>query len=247
MCWSAGVSTAMVVTGTAATIYVARKGQSPAIWLTLAYFTVMEALQAAGYLVVDVCGSPANQVLTLLSVLHIVFQPFFINAFAMELVPREVGRKISISVYCLCFASAIFMLVQLYPLDWATSCRSDQYLCGTPLCLRSGNWHIAWDIPYNDFTIALDDFSGINWSFPSYILAVFVLPSLYGAWRFAVMHALAGPFFATLLTDDASEIPAIWCLFAIIIILLALVPQLRRWLHVRDWWLWPTSWRVAGV
>ena len=155
MCWSLGVSTGMVVVGTAATVYTARKGQPAAIYLTIGYFTIMEALQAAGYLVVNQCGLAANQVLTLLSVLHITFQPFFVNAFAMELIPAEVRHKIAFVVYGLCFASAIFMLMQLYPFDWATPCRMGQYLCGNELCMRSGAWHIAWDIPYNDFTIPL--------------------------------------------------------------------------------------------
>ena len=183
MCWSLSVSTGMVIVGAAATVYTARKGQPAAIYLTLGYFTTMEALQAAGYLVVNQCGLAANQVLPLLSVLHITFQPFFVNAFAMELIPAEVRHRIALVVYGLCFASAIFMLIQLYPLDWATPCRMGQYLCGNELCLRSGAWHIAWDIPYNDFTIPLDDATGINWSFPTYILVVFVLPALYGAWR----------------------------------------------------------------
>ena len=81
MCWSLSVSTGMVIVGAAATVYTARKGQPAAIYLTLGYFTTMEALQAAGYLVVNQCGLAANQVLTLLSVLHITFQPFFVNAF----------------------------------------------------------------------------------------------------------------------------------------------------------------------
>jgi hypothetical protein len=73
------------------------------------------------------------------------------------------------------------------------------------------------------------------------------LPALYGAWRFAVFHALAGPFFATLLTKDPGEIPAIWCFFAIIIILIALIPRLRTWFSVRDWWLWPASWKADAL
>jgi Family of unknown function (DUF5765) len=247
MCWSFSVSTAMVITGAATTVYAARKNQPAAIYLTLGYFTVMEALQAAGYLVVNACGSPANQVLTLLSILHITFQPFFVNAFCMQLIPREVRQRIQFVVYGLCFASAIFMIMQIYPVDWATPCRTGQYLCGTKICLRSGEWHLAWEIPYNDFTIPLDDATGVNWSFPSYILVVFVLPALYGAWRFAVFHALAGPFLATLLTKDPGEIPAIWCFFAIIIILLALIPRLRTWFSVRRWWLWPTSWKADAL
>lgn len=93
MCWSLSVSTGVAIIGAATTVYTARKGQPAAIYLTLGYFTIMEALQAGGYLVVNACGSAANQVLTLLSFLHITFQPFFVNAFAMELIPAEVRRK----------------------------------------------------------------------------------------------------------------------------------------------------------
>ncbi|MEL6418044.1 MAG: DUF5765 domain-containing protein, partial [Pseudomonadota bacterium] len=42
----------MVGLGTAATVAAARRGEPKAIWLTMGYFTAMEALQAAGYRVV---------------------------------------------------------------------------------------------------------------------------------------------------------------------------------------------------
>ena len=89
MCWSMGVSAAMVAFGGAATVVSARRGDPLAIPVTLGYFTFMEALQVAGYAVIDECTSPVNQSVTVLSVLHIVFRPIFINAFAMAL---EIGR-----------------------------------------------------------------------------------------------------------------------------------------------------------
>ena len=88
MCWSAGASIAMTAAGGAAMVVSAARGDPKAIWLTLGYFTVMEALQAAGYAVVDQCGSNANQGITLLSYLHIAGQPIVINAFAMAIAPR---------------------------------------------------------------------------------------------------------------------------------------------------------------
>ena len=63
--------------------------------------------------------------------------------------------------------------------------------------------------------------------FPAYLLAVFVLPLAYGAWRFVLFHALAGPILAGTLTDNPLEMPAIWCLFSIGIILIALSPGIR--------------------
>lgn len=243
MCWSASVSIAMVGVGAAATVVVAVRGQPPAIWLTLGYFTAMEALQAAGYGVVDQCGTTSNQAITLLSYLHIVFQPFFINAFTMELVPRQIKSRLRRGVYLCCAASSVVMLAQLYPFEWAGACRIGGSLCGTELCLTSGNWHIAWDIPYNGLLLPMTDALGIPSSFPTYMLVAFVLPLAYGAWRFVVFHALAGPALATALTTNPNEMPAVWCLFSIGILLIGLSPLIRRRFEIATWWTWPKSWQ----
>jgi hypothetical protein len=229
MCWTMGVSVAMVALGGAATAVTIRRGDTPAVPVTLGYFTVMEALQVAGYMVIDQCGSPVNQSVTLLSVLHIVFQPFVINAFAMALVAHRVGLPMKTLVYAICTASAALMLLQLYPFVWAGPCLPGSQLCAERLCTVSGDWHQAWDVPYNGLLtgLPLPDIVAL-WGFPSYIVAAFVLPLLYGAWRLVVFHALAGPVAAGLLTTNPNEVPAIWCLFSIAIILIALSPLVRR-------------------
>ena len=66
MCFSMSVSVVMVGLGGAATALTIQRGDTPAVPLTLGYFTVMEALQVAGYLIIDQCGAPANQTVTLL-------------------------------------------------------------------------------------------------------------------------------------------------------------------------------------
>jgi hypothetical protein len=93
--------------------------------------------------------------------------------------------------------------------------------------VTSGNWHIAWQIPTNDLLGPLRD---IHWTlarFPTYFVAAFLLPLAYGAWRFVLFHALAGPILAMQLTGNANEVPAIWCLFSIGIVLIALSPWVR--------------------
>lgn len=229
MCWSLGVSAAMVGLGGAATAVTLRRGDRPAVPVTLGYFTVMEALQVWGYTVIDQCGSPANQTVTLLSVLHIVFQPLVINAFAMALVPRRVGAGMQALVFGLCAASSVLMLLQLYPFAWAGPCLPGSQLCAERLCTVSGEWHLAWDVPYNGLLLGMpwpDWVAGLG--FPSYMVAVFGLPLLYGAWRLALFHLLAGPMLAGVLTGNPNEVPAIWCLFSILIILVALSPLVRR-------------------
>lgn len=112
----------MVVAGTVATTVLYRRQAPPAIWLTLAYFTLMEVLQLAGYKVIDQCGTPANISVTFLSYLHIAFQPLFINAFAMELVPQPVKHRVRRGVFALSGASVAIMLVQIMPITALGQC-----------------------------------------------------------------------------------------------------------------------------
>lgn len=228
MCYGIAMTTAMVAAGTAACIVTARRGDAPAIPITLAFFAGMEALQLGGWLVVNPCGTPANETITFLSMRHIIVQPLFINAFAMELTPRPVGATMRRWVFGLGGFSAVIMLVQLYPFAWAGPCLPGSILCGERLCTVSGDWHIAWDVPFNGLLAGFDRWTGLNWGFPTYMAVTFALPLLYGAWRFVLFHALAGPVLAGQLTTNPNEVPAIWCLMSIGIILIGLSPAIRR-------------------
>ena len=128
------------------------------------------------------------------------------------------------------------MLAQLLPIDWAGRCRQASPLCGTALCTRAGQWHIAWDIPYNGLLVPFEKAVGLYPGFPTYLIAAFVLPLIYGSWRFVVLHALFGPILASMLTTDPNEMPAVWCLFSIGIILVGLSPPARRRVAVETWW-----------
>ena len=214
----------MVAAGGAATAVTLSRGEPRAIWVTMAYFTLMEALQATGYAVVDQCGTTANQVLTLLSYLHIAFQPIFINAFAMAIAPAPVSRRLARVVWSLSGLAALLLVARLLPFEALGHCRPGDTLCGPALCLVSGDWHIGWELPLN----AGAALWGLEVQFPAYVLAVFVLPLVYGAWRFVVFHAIAGPILASLLTQDPNEMPAVWCLFSIGIILFGLSPFIRH-------------------
>jgi len=218
----------MVAVGSVAVVVTARRGMPVMVPVALGYFAAMEALQVAGYAVADQCGSAANETVTLLSILHIVFQPFIINGFAMAMVQRPVGPGMRVVVFTVCALSAAVMLLQLYPFDWAGSCRPGDSLCGQALCTITGTWHIAWDVPYNGLMLWFGEASGMKWGFPTYILSIFALPLVYGAWRFAVFHLLIGPVLASQLTDAPNEVPAVWCLLSIGIGLLSLSPWLWR-------------------
>jgi hypothetical protein len=228
MCWGPGVSATIVGIGVAATVITVRRKVPAAFSVAIAWFTLMEALQLAGYLVINQCDNPVNQAITLLSMLHIVFQPFFINAFSLQLVPEDIRRRARVPVYTLCGISSAIMLLQLYPFVWAGACEPNVNLCGSPLCTVSGNWHLAWNIPYNGLLVGVDQMIGLKWGFPSYMIVSFLVPLLYGAWRFTIFHAVFGPLLAARLTANVNEVPAVWCLFSLGLVLMALNPQFRQ-------------------
>ncbi|GGE45246.1 DUF5765 domain-containing protein [Actibacterium pelagium] len=219
MCWSEGASLAMVGIGTVATVVALRRGEPRAIPAALGYFTFMEALQAAGYQVLNECGAVGNQTVTLLSYLHIALQPIFINAFAMAITPIGVSQAMRRRVYLLSALASAFLLLRLVPLDFWGPCKEGQVLCARQFCTVAGNWHLGWQVPLNDLWGALIGPVSKVIQFPDYLLAVFVLPLFYGAWRFVVFHAAVGPLLAMILTDNPFEMPAIWCLFSIGIVL----------------------------
>lgn len=241
MCWSGEASAALAIVGISTTVYAAYKKEPAPLWMALGYFSSMELLQAFTYSVIDQCALPSNQVATLLSYLHIVFQPFFINMPSMYFIPDAVRVKIQWPVYTVCFASAIVMLLQLYPFAWAGSCPLGEVLCAERLCSVSGNWHIAWEVPTNGMLnfITVDSWASFLTAYPTYFIAAFAMPLLYGSWRITIYHFLIGPQLAVLLTNDPNEVAAIWCLLSIGILLLVVKTPIRRFMFVKSWLLWP--------
>jgi hypothetical protein len=229
MCWNGQASATLATVGFASTAYVAYKGEDKGLWIPLAYFSLMEMLQAVTYTVIDQCSLPLNQVLTLLGSLHITFQPFFLNAMALHFIPEQVRKRVSPFVYAICGVGSLMMLLKQYPFEWAGTCQiGHEPLCGDRLCSVSGNWHIAWEAPMN----------GMHWANYGYYLPVFLLPVIYGSWKFTLYHLIFGPSLAHLLTDNINEWPAVWCLLSIGILLIVIKTPLRQLLYNRSWLFW---------
>ncbi len=226
MCWSGEASAVLATVGLASTAYVAKKGEDRNLWLPLAYFSAMELLQAVTYAVINLCDLPLNQVLTFLGAFHIAFQPFFINMFSLHFINKETREKITPWVYTICFIGSITFLFRLIPFDWAGTCvQVNDAMCGTRTCSVSGTWHIAWEIPLNGLKIV-----GLGYAIPA-----FILPILYGSWRFTLYHILVGPLLAKMTTDNWNEWPAVWCLFSIGLLLVVIKTPIRKLLYQKKW------------
>jgi uncharacterized protein DUF5765 len=239
MCWSGEASGVLAAIGLGTATYIAHKGESKELWIPLTYFALMELLQAVTYIYIDLCGLPQNQILTLLGYVHIAFQPFFVNMVGMYFIPQAVKERISTHVYALCSLAALAMLIKMYPFEWAGLCRvGEEVFCGPTTCSVSGDWHIAWQMPLNGiFSEPIDYWLDVSYGLHgrAYILAGFLLPLLYGSWRFVVFHWFVGPTLSELLTTNPNEFAAVWCLFSIALCVSVIKTPLRRHLHVERW------------
>ena len=121
MCWSEGASLAMVGVGAVATVVTWKRGDPPAIPITLAFFASMEALQFWGYQTIDQCELPGNQASALLSYVHIALQPLFINAFGMALV-GGVSARMWRTIMGLTAVVSLLLLMRMVPMAWVGAC-----------------------------------------------------------------------------------------------------------------------------
>jgi hypothetical protein len=80
----------------------------------------------------------------------------------------------------------------------------------------------------------LNDF---NWGLHvlSYIVVAFLMPILYGSYRFVAFHYLMGPLISDITTDDPNEYAAVWCLFSIALCVSVIKSPVRKYLHVKTW------------
>ena len=225
MCWSGEASAVLATVGLGSTAYVAYKGEDRGLWMPLGYFALMEMLQAFTYAKIDQCSDPWNQIFTLFGYLHIAFQPFFINMVAMHFAGKAVQEKLAPLVYTVCFIGSILMLIKMYPFSWAGTCHTGPYgpLCSEILCSTHGSWHIAWNIPLNNIAVI----GYVGYGFPA-----FILPLLYGSWRFTIYQIIAGPLLARMTTNNMNEWPAVWCLFSIALLLAVIKTPVRKHLYV---------------
>jgi len=231
MCWGLGASTSLGILGMGASVYFARIDRPKEVVTTMAYFSLIELLQAATYLYLDDCDNAVNQILTLTAAFLIVFQPILINFFYLVFLPYRIRLRIRPAVFIVSAFVSVVMLLQLYPFTWAGPCEVGRILCAQELCSVHGSWHLAWHVPVNGML------GGYGLA-PLYVFSVFILPVVYGSWKMPIVHALVGPTLAYTLTSDPNEWPAIWCLFSVCIIGVCSSTRLMRALSVNSHPLW---------
>ncbi len=227
MCWSSSASIVATAIGGAATVYAAKKGFPKVQVFTLAFFTLMELLQAVSYIWIGQCDMGENVLLTRLSYLHISFQPPVVSVFMLSFMDKQKRKKWITLVMSVAFAATILFVLKLFiPMVFQVPqdlmCKMGETLCGADVCTYHGNWHQAWRLPL----------LGIIPGYLIYFIPVFILPIFYGSWRISLYHFTFGPFLANLLTTNRNEAPAIWCLFSIAILGIMFFQPVKKHLKI---------------
>ena len=264
MCWSGEASTVMALVGITGSCLEARKsftypselgggseweveglsGKHNLRASTLAYFSLMELLQAFNY---TTLGSidPYNALYALLGFIHISFQPLFITWFCLSFLPRQRRMYWMTSTTILSATVSFIFLCGLIvnpslPGCFATHCEpltditllmqnSQLASCSaTEFVSLKGDWHIAWQWASNSCQFTRN----------SYFVIAFFLPIIYGAYRVMIFSLIFGPLLSLLLTNNPHELAAIWCLLSIGFLSCVKIPWIEKFLTIKH-----TSWK----
>jgi hypothetical protein len=219
MCWNQEVSLGVATAGYIGSYYLKKKSNDSYCWTPIAYFASMELLQGLTYFVINDCSNPVNKLLTVLSYLHICFQPIFSNIFFMYFIPVEKRRSTFNWVIPLCLITSVLMLQKLNMYDGCRACHPEEVFCSNKICSYFGGWHIGWELVMND-----NSFYTPNWLknlipggpivLSPHFIAMFLLPLFYGNWLLVFFLFMTGPYFAMSITNDKNEWASIWCLFS---------------------------------
>jgi len=252
MCWTLQVSLGFGVVGLVLAACVDRCWNHKTARcgaLVLAYFAVMEFIQAAQHLVLAIdsdpittCARRDNQFFTAVAIAHVCFQPLMLHWYYYRCGTVSKGILKMVLIGCLMDAIAYIygnianpaLVVQTaqaltttdttHYYDWE-ACRGGQWLAGANLCTTMGQAHLAWSTP---MPVPSYEYHGPLHSF------VWFAPFLCGNWYFALEGLsmyLIGPVFSRWWVRsrggtnmiDQREVGSTWCFlqFGVFVVIFA--------------------------
>lgn len=123
--------------------------------------------------------------------------------------------------------------IDVPPKEYVTGLEARNYLF-------KGNWEFVWQWCRNVFgtqplfmSMPHNYLLGLHTQ--TYIFCGFVLPILYGSWRFIGFIFLFGSITASFSTSNINEFSAIWGLYFLALCALIAVLPVRKYLYVKNW------------
>jgi len=194
--------------------YLARvKWDDPHAWrfiVGLEFFVSMELLQFFQYYWIDDCSNPINQVLAVLGLVHIAFQPFFTNLIGTWKGMADQQRYlVDNMVLPLCAVAGLFYATRFIGADMFPCDVNTDPLCGRDTCTYMGSVHLAWRLRLR----------APNFFTPGTFIHTFFMfvPNLFtGSWKQSLLIFITGPGLAYLITQHISEWASVWCFYSVI-------------------------------
>jgi len=254
MCFSQEMSAFFSVAGLLLALWVSRSNGNSNLIKCILYFVSMEMLQVVQYSYIardvdatkptlmqmqnsEACNSQVNRVLTLIGLIHIVFQPFYGSHMACAFIRSEKNQAQFEVVKRLQLWGAGLMLLRyamtlLPQATWeqygfdgryafnATAWSMDtdaEWLSGPALCTYMGAKHLAWSIP-----LAPVSYYTSSMGLHSFLMFVPFFAMDHGSFGANLGNYIggsilffSGPVLSDFITSNKHEAASIWCFFSI--------------------------------
>ncbi len=177
-----------------------------AITIGLIFLASKELLQFLLYKNLDSCNN-INNILTILSWVHISFQPFFINLFISAFSKKPEFYRLPLALSLLFALANIARLRDISFYNHAVCAENiKDNMCRKATCSTSGKYHLAYGFNLNSADIGV-------WtpSFFSFTLLMFAPAFIIGDWQLALINAVVAHASARFASHDNGEGAAIWC------------------------------------
>lgn len=179
------------------------------ILVTVVFLAIKEWLQLMLYGQLEKEGASTNRALTVLSWIHISFQPLVVNLFISAFSKKPQLYDVPLML-CLIFAVAnMVRLKDLGVVSEAAMCSEERAMnvCRPQTLSEPGKLHLA----YGMALISADVYSFVPTMFTYYLL-MFGPAYIIGDWQIASIHAVVAGASALAAPGNAGEAGAMWCL-----------------------------------
>ena len=211
------MSLTFAAAGAAATVYAAldRRLRAEYLPVLLAFYTAMEALQTAQYMLVNECSDPRNRWLTEVAYALVVVQPLLWNVVFYLRMSKSTSKRVF-----LCAAAMCVLWILMSAFSRLTYAGEDtDALCSffhrgeTPCTMQDDGGHLYWSWPSRHYR-------DMNASFFMYLVLWFV-PALFVAQTrptgVVLVIGAALSLAVTMLMGKGNliEFPSTWCLASV--------------------------------
>lgn len=217
MCFSKNMSGLFAIFGAGVSGILYNQGKIWSLYAPILYFTCMEILQYFSYLSLEKNDKQMLKILTILTFIHIAFQPLFVNLWYSNYIPKNKQSECRI-ILQLCIVAGLLYLPRIDSISTFNnkiSCNPlAEEMCGASTLIQKGKTHMKY----------LFKMKAPSYLTPSSFIHFFLMfiPALF---LNVEIIPYASTFIGWILSwvlSSSKEMAAVWCTFSIPSMLISL-------------------------